>query len=81
MSVFNICRSLMKIRNGVFQTESRPYVHRSSSTLDQRSLIFTFDKLCGKRNNISKRKQWTFSEENEKHTHMFPNTAQSLPCY
>ena len=27
-----------------------------------------------KRNDISKRKQWIISSENEKHTNIFPNT-------
>ena len=48
--------------------------HRASSTLDQRSLTFTFDKMRDKRNDISKRKQWILSSENDKHTIIFPNT-------
>ena len=46
--------------------------HRRPS--DQRSLTFTFDKMRDKRNDISKRKQWILSSENEKHTNIFPNT-------
>ena len=49
----------------------------TSSTLDQRSLTFTFDKMRDKRNNISKRKQWILASENEKHTNIFPNTDNS----
>ena len=70
----------MKIPNGVFQIETRPHVHRASSTHDQRSLTFTSDKLRDGRINISKRTHWIFLSENEKHSHMFPNTAKSLPC-
>ena len=56
------------------------YAHRSSSTFDQRSLTFTFDKLRDKRNNIWKRKQWIVWIEYEKHTNMFPNDDNSLSC-
>ena len=65
---------------GAFETETRPYVHRASSTLDQRSLTLTFNKLRDKTNNISKRKQWILSGENERHTNMFPDNDNSLSC-
>ena len=52
-------------QNGAFQVETGPYVHRASST---------FDQMRDKRNDISKRKQWILSNENEKHTIIVPNT-------
>ena len=70
----------VNLQNGSFQTETRPYVHRASSTLDQRSLTFTFGKLRDKRNNIQKRKQWIHFSENERHTNMFPNIDNYLSC-
>ena len=45
--------------------------HRRPS-INVRSL-FTFNKMRDKRNDISKRKQWILSSENEKYTNIFPN--------
>ena len=55
-SIFADPKLIETFLNGAFQTETRPYVHRASSTLDQRSFTFTFDKLRDSRNYISKRK-------------------------
>ena len=59
----------------------KPYVHRASTTLDQRALTYTFEKLRDKRNNKSKRNQWILSSENGKHTNMFSNTDNALSCF
>ena len=56
-SIFADPKLMQTFQNGAFQAETGPYVHRASSTLDQRSLTFTFDKMRDKRNDISKRKQ------------------------
>ena len=69
---------MLTFQNGVFQAETGPFVHRASSTLDQRSLTFTFDKMRDKRNDISKRKQWILSSENDKNTNIFPKYWQLL---
>ena len=78
--IFADPKLMSTFRNGAFQSKTRPYVHRASSPLDQRSLTFTSDKLRDERNNISKRKQWILSGEHLRHTKMFPNTDNSLSC-
>ena len=76
-SIFADLKLIRNLQNGAFQIETG---HRVSSTLDQRSLTFTFDKLHDKRNDISKRKEWILSSENENHINMFPTTENSLSC-
>ena len=69
-SVFLDPKWLQTFQNGVFQTETRLYTHRVSST-DQRSLTLTLDKL---KQYLQTQAMNTFQRKWETHPHV-KNTA------
>ena len=75
-SIFADPKLMSTFRNGAFQTKTRPYVHRASSPLDQRSLTFTFDKIQDSRfkssySTIYRHQSYKSTEQCEKTNQIF----------
>ena len=58
----------------------RTSIEQRQPSINVRSLLPSTGKMRDKRNDISKRKQWILSSENEKHTNIFPNTDNFQSC-